>query len=137
MRALSLTQPWASLVAHGFKHIETRSWRTPYRGVIAIHAAKVFPTWAQEVCQKEWFEFALTEMGVYHPREELPRGAVIATAVLVACRPIVQGPDDPMERAFGDYTPGRWAWFFEDVQMLPEPIPARGALGLWEWEVAA
>lgn len=35
--------------------------------------------------------------------------------------------------AFGDYTPGRWAWKIEDVELLPEPVPARGALGLWAW----
>ena len=43
MKALTLTQPWASLVACGAKTIETRSWRTPYRGPVAIHAAKGFP----------------------------------------------------------------------------------------------
>lgn len=41
MKALSLTQPWASLVAVGAKRIETRSWRTSYRGPLAIHAAKL------------------------------------------------------------------------------------------------
>jgi hypothetical protein len=40
----------------------------------------------------------------------------------------------PSEKAFGDYTPGRYAWLLADVRRLPEPIPARGALGLWEWE---
>ena len=43
MKALTLTQPWASLVAIGAKRIETRSWSTPYRGLLAIHAAKGFP----------------------------------------------------------------------------------------------
>lgn len=40
MKAITLTQPWASLVACGAKKIETRSWRTHHRGWIAIHAAK-------------------------------------------------------------------------------------------------
>lgn len=43
MKALSLTQPWASLVAIGAKRIETRSWSTSYRGLVAIHASKRFP----------------------------------------------------------------------------------------------
>jgi len=40
MKALTLTQPWATLVILGVKRIETRGWATPYRGRIAIHAAK-------------------------------------------------------------------------------------------------
>lgn len=40
MRLLSLWQPWASFMAWGFKSIETRGWTTPYRGPVAIHAAK-------------------------------------------------------------------------------------------------
>lgn len=43
IRGLTLTQPWATLVALGEKHYETRSWDTGYRGLVAIHAAKKFP----------------------------------------------------------------------------------------------
>jgi len=38
------------------------------------------------------------------------------------------------ERAFGDFTPGRYGWFCEEPRELPEPIPARGYPGLWTWE---
>jgi activating signal cointegrator 1 len=48
MKAITLTQPWATLVAIGAKRIETRSWPTNYRGPLAIHAAKGFPKWAKE-----------------------------------------------------------------------------------------
>ncbi len=40
MKAISLLQPWATLVAIGAKRIETRSWATNYRGPLAIHASK-------------------------------------------------------------------------------------------------
>ena len=40
MRAISLWQPWASVVALGSKRIETRHWSTGHRGPLAIHAAK-------------------------------------------------------------------------------------------------
>ena len=46
-RCLSLIQPWATLVAIGAKKVETRSWKTPYRGWLAIHASKAFPKDAQ------------------------------------------------------------------------------------------
>ena len=50
MKVLTLTQPWATLVAIGAKRIETRSWSTKYRGPLAIHAAKGFPAWAKDMC---------------------------------------------------------------------------------------
>ncbi len=43
MKALTLWQPWATLVAMEVKKIETRCWTTKYRGELAIHAAKGFP----------------------------------------------------------------------------------------------
>lgn len=49
MRAITLTQPWSSLVARGQKKIETRSWQTSYRGPLAIHAAKGFPGYAKRL----------------------------------------------------------------------------------------
>jgi hypothetical protein len=39
MKALSLHQPWASLIGLGVKTIETRSWSTKYRGPLAVHAS--------------------------------------------------------------------------------------------------
>lgn len=145
MKAITLTQPWASLVAMGAKRIETRSWRTPYRGRIAIHAAKGFPKWARETCNEP--EFA-AELGP----DVLPVGVVIATAYLVCCLPtrelqlnrMILFADelrtrdreivfDGDERRFGDYSIGRWGWLLADIEELKVPIPVKGALGLWEW----
>ena len=64
-------------------------------------------------------------------------GAILATCSLVDCIPIEQCSADARERAFGDYSPGRYGWILEDVKPLPDPEPARGALGLWEWDDAA
>lgn len=38
MKALSVKQPWASLIAHGIKDIENRTWKTNFRGKIYIHS---------------------------------------------------------------------------------------------------
>ncbi len=144
MKALTLTQPWATLIAIGAKRIETRNWRTPYRGSIAIHAAAAFPKWAKETCEESAFA---VELGP----NVLPLGCVIATCRLISCIPTrelqqnrvievdyLAGCDDfvmtDTERLFGDYSPGRWAWLLADVKALPEPIPVKGALGLWEWD---
>ena len=146
MKAITLTQPWATLIVVGAKLIETRSWFTTCRGRIAIHAAKNFPEYAQHLCFREPFRLFLEEYvdlnKTYLGRHRFPSGAIIATCRLVNCFKILDGtyrvggihipPGEP-EQSFGDYTPGRYAWILDDVRRLPEPIPARGALGLWEW----
>ena len=136
MKALTLTQPWATLVAIGAKGIETRNWRTSFRGPLAIHAAKGWSRADRELCWLSPFAEALR--AAPHP---LLRGRVIAIAYLDDCRRITNLDGGPglaslsdRERAFGDYTAGRWAWILTGVVALKEPVPARGALGLWVWE---
>lgn len=132
MKALTLTQPWASLVALGHKQVETRSWRTFYRGPLAIHAAKGFPPAA--------LVFAEEERAIGRIPARLPRGAIVCIIDLVDCQPTESLVGDPrlsgLERHLGDYTPGRWAWLFDptSLRFLKTPIQARGALGLWEWD---
>lgn len=133
MKAITLTQPWATLVAIGAKKIETRSWATDYRGPLAIHAAKGFPGWAKDLVWTEPFYSSLPETKA---PLDLPLGCIVAVCRLVDCRKIRDKADEPPypEVCFGDYTPGRYAWILEDVRPVNPPIPARGALGLWEWE---
>lgn len=132
MKALSLTQPWATLVAIGAKRIETRSWNTTYRGAVAIHAAKGFPRDCQEGCAEEPFRAVLKAAG-FTNTNELPRGSIVAVARLFKTERTeavtLDANDD--EHAFGDYAPGRFAWFLQGVQKLPEPVECRGSLGLW------
>ncbi len=139
IRAITLTQPWASLVAIGAKRIETRSWRTSYRGWLAIHAGKTFPEQARALCEQEPFRTTLLLDETLDPARpiagQLPRGCIVAIARLDDCLPMttIELPDEP-ERSFGDYAPGRYAWYLSQVQRLPQPISARGALGLWRVE---
>lgn len=151
MKALTLTQPWATLVAIRAKRIETRSWETLYRGPLAIHAAKGLRSVGgamglDETCIGQPFFNALYGAGVMRS-SDLPLGAIVATCELVEVYRIHDGvigfyADDSsmyfdlsiQERAFGDYTPGRFAWLLANVRALPEPIPCKGALGLWDYE---
>ena len=149
MRALTLTQPWATLVAYGVKRIETRSWPTNYGGPLAIHAAASMPRFAQEFLSDDVCLRALAGAGALdHP---MPRGAVVAVCTLVGCYrigedaagwPVLAG--DPPERyvseaeePWGNYDSGRYAWVLEDVRRLEVPQPAKGQLGLWEWRAPA
>ena len=140
MKALTLRQPWATLVALKAKRAETRSWYTSYRGPLAIHAAKGMTKAASSLCWEEPFRTAL-EAGGYRPRDSpstnpfgLPLGAVIAVTILIDIQSITleNRPMEP-EYSFGDYAPGRFAWILREVYRLPDPVPARGKLGLWEW----
>lgn len=152
MKALTLTQPWATLVAIGAKTIETRSWLTTYRGRIAIHAAKGIAGLGgkagfQALCAQEPFNSCLTAHANYEIERGItplqaanliPFGAIIATCTLVNCMAITESfarhEITAQERAFGDYMPGRYAWFLHDVEKLETPIPCPGALGLWNWD---
>jgi hypothetical protein len=143
MRGLTMTQPWATLVAIGENSIETRSWSTRYRGAIAIHAAKAFPAEARALCHMAPYRQTLADAG-FDRADDLPRGAVIALANLVDVMAFSRtslrevrdrarsGEFPPHEASFGDFSAGRFGFVLKDVQRLSEPIPARGMLGLWE-----
>lgn len=147
MKAITLTQPWATLVAIGAKRIETRSWSTRYRGPLAIHAGKGLSGMTRraflDLCASGKFEEPLLkelkewECRDFYPLDlfdDLPRGQIIAIVWLIDCFKIdeTNQPPEP-EYSFGDYTPGRFGWRLENVRRM-EPVTAKGALGLWEWK---
>lgn len=148
MKALTVREPYASLIAIGAKQIETRDWYTFYRGPIAIHAAKGLTKDDLMVLSTHddvyWrLHNASIPMGkLKRVKDSFPdsRGNVIATATLVNCYRMTEESIRQVpifEWVVGHYQPDRYAWVLADVVRLPEPIPARGALGLWEWEPPA
>lgn len=132
IRGLSLTQPWAQLVVLGQKKYETRSWKTNYRGLIAIHASKEFPDSARMLLHENPFS------GVLHCLPgDLPLGAIVGTVDLVDCQVMTGDEYIQMTRkeiAFGDWSEGRYAWKLENPKLLPEPIPYKGAHRLWRMD---
>lgn len=143
MKVLTLTQPWATLVAIGAKRIETRSWGTAYRGALAIHAAKKFPREAMAVCFDEPFRSVLSEAGIHTPAE-LPTASVLAVSELIECFRFDEETERKIrlrslketlpefEAEFGDYESGRHGFVLDDMRKLETPVPARGMLGLWD-----
>lgn len=103
MKALSVKQPWASMIRNGPKTIETRTWKTDYRGPLLIVSSK-----------KPNFE---------------PAGYALVVVNLVDCRPMIKGPDE--KAACCDYYFGAWSWILEDAKPIP-PFPVRDKLGLYE-----
>jgi hypothetical protein len=132
VKAISLTQPWATLVAIGAKRFETRSWLSHYRGWLAIHAAKSFPRDCQALCYQQPFAANLAHAG-YNTPADLPRGQVLAVANLTDCLSTNHWqPASSVEYDFGNYGPHRFAWELASVQRLKTPFSANGALGLWK-----
>ena len=155
MKALTINQPWASLIACGAKTIETRSWCPPATVIgkrIAIHASKmVFTQGLKGSLREDWSEFfeAVENVLGYEWQTALPRGAVVATAVLesywgiptfnaetmLSMRTrIRRAPEKDNEFVFGDYTDGQVAWVLTDAQTVDPPFPARGYQKFWEIE---
>lgn len=64
VKALSLWQPWASLLVHGHKRVETRGWPTSFRGPLLIHAAKRLDDEQGEICHQEPFRSAIETLGM-------------------------------------------------------------------------
>lgn len=124
MKALTISQPFASLILSGEKWVENRRWWTDYRGPLAIHAGKGTQ---------------------YLDREELatyPTGCVIAVADLVACVNIATPLNTEMKAAgitavqlvSHKHAEGPWCWVLQNVRAVDPVVPYRGAQGLWEWD---
>lgn len=144
MKALTLWQPWASLIALGEKRIETRCWQTSYRGELAIHAAKKLPPrWLGASMHGNDFRNDLAD--VLNCRRDhidsairaLPYGAIVAIARLASIEPTDRVREILCEREllFGNYEEGRYAWHLTLVKRFETPIPAKGNRLLWNWPV--
>jgi activating signal cointegrator 1 len=128
IRALTVSQPYASLIADGVKWVENRRWATNYRGPLAIHAGK-----GTQYLTKE-------ELRAY------PTGAVIAVVELATCIPLLPG----RLRTHGsrvldqlglsvdallnhEHTEGPFCWILRRVRKLDVPHHCSGKQGLWSW----
>lgn len=145
MKALTLWQPWASLVAFEEKKVETRIWETKYRGLLAIHAAAKGPQWG--LGESQWerdFRLFLADVesrnnwtkGHYWPNGSKAVGAVLCIVELVSIQETTEIADElsAQEYTFGNYQEGRYAWHLKLVERFKEPIPAKGNRLLWNWD---
>lgn len=135
MKAISLWQPYASLIAARVKRHETRHWPPPRWLIgqrIAIHAAKRL-----ETDLGEDLEALLVEtFGDDWTALRLPRGAIVATATLANCYPTETRLKDAGHEDIisGDWSPGRFAWRLTAIRPVDPPMLCRGAQGLWDWK---
>lgn len=138
MKVISIWQPWASLVIHGLKFFETRTWPAPpaLMGVeLGIAATKNVTPEQRDAYVDPDFQFFYEQSGL-EPLEELPRGVLLGTVTLHSVELITEDFLEDItheERAFGYHVPGNYAWRLRDPKRLTTPVPIRGKQGIFEW----
>jgi hypothetical protein len=115
MKVLTILQPWASLIVHGCRPSDYRSWQTAYRGPLAIHAGRRFEPQQRRQCGTLPIERLLNAAGIRRV-SDLPLGAIVGVVTLVDCVPTDDG----------------FAWRLADPVALPAPVPCLRQPGLGE-----
>ena len=128
MRVISIKQPFASLIAEGYKEYEFRTWKTNYRGEIYIHASLS----ANKEAMKKYKDLNLT----------YPKGCIIAKATLSDCIEINDNFKKLIKKK-NKYTyiynhvlendDNKYAFFLTNIEKI-KPIPIKGKLGIWNYE---
>lgn len=126
MKAITIRQPWASLIAKGYKEYEFRTWWTQYRGDILIHAGKSIDKEAAERFKAYNLEY--------------PLGKIIAKAKITDCVKVDDNfrnsiiPKNPLVyRGISDTTWEGYGFKLDNVEEI-EPIEAKGKLSLWDFD---
>ena len=137
MKAITIKQPWAYLIANGFKDIENRTWKTSFRGKVLIHAG-VSP---QKGFYKDFvpaWDFFTEDQKRLIIQESAIRGAIIGSVEIVDC--VVNHPSIWAEKTRRDYVFGEikyidpiYNWVLANPILFPEPIPAKGRLSFWDY----
>jgi len=135
MKALTLIQPWAWAICSAGKRIENRGWRPPrslWGQRIAIHAGKKFDPDSGLALFAEGYGLPAT----------MPQGAIVATARIAG---VVTEDKTGLVVESASEEPPAWVlspknrvwfcgpvgWVLDEVVVLREPVPCRGAQGLW------
>ena len=126
MKVLSIKEPFATLIKDGVKIYETRSWKTNYRGEIYIHASL-------SLSKSERVESANKYL-----KSEIRPGFILCKCELVDCIPMTDEfikyiNEETSEYDYGLYSEGRYAWKLKVLEVLDEPIPVKGKLGIWNY----
>ena len=128
MKVLSIKEPFATLIKDGIKQIETRSWKTNYRGKLFIHAS---------LTKNNKSIIGRNELLKLIENKEMNYGNIICECELVDCiymdeKFLNEIKNNHIEYICGHYDIGRYAWIFTNVKPI-KPIPAKGRLGIWNY----
>lgn len=151
MKAISIKQPWASLIVHGIKDVENRTWACPkmYIGKrILIHASAV-PVEMRNpnsvFTKEQWDSFSLGYQRDIICGDGFPNSAIIGSVEIVDC--VINHPSIWAEKT-ENYTVGMnpklhenitgkkviYNWVLANPVLFEKPIPAKGRLSFWEYD---
>lgn len=133
MRVLTICQPYAHLIAHGQKWVENRTWYTPYRGELLIHAGK----------SRDWIDFNESETadetyGI--PVSEMEFGKIVAVARLDDCIQVDGVNRTSFDRIYPGFSEhvhveGPFCWVLTNISRLKTPLPATGKQGIFSLDL--
>lgn len=132
MKALSLKQPYAWLIANGFLQVDDRTWGTQYRGPMLIHASKGL--------YESYYDYLKDITNIPLPdKDKLEYGGIVGVAKLVLCcqpgnMPANIGREQRVH--FGGVHDEYFGFLFEQATPLPL-MPCRGKLGIFEVDIDA
>ena len=130
MKVLTIKEPFATLIKKNIKFIETRSWKTNYRGELYIQAS------VSKIKKEIRERFELSKL---YTEEELNYGFIICKCNLIDCIYMTnefiekQKVNNHQNFIAGNYAVGRYAWILDDIELI-EPIKVKGQLGIWNYE---
>lgn len=129
MKVISVKEPFATLIMNGDKLIETRSWKTNYRGELFIHASG--KSLAKEFLTNDFVIDFIKDMDMNY-------GNIICKVNLIDCiymdtKFIEHIKRNKKEYNYGEYKIGRYAWVFNNVEPI-YPIPTKGKLNIWNYD---
>ena len=127
MKVLTIREPFATLIKDKVKIYETRSWKTNYRGEIYIHAAK-----ARSKASNA--NIASTYLKSRENPEHIICKCLLKDCIYMTEEFIQKIKTETNESDYGLYEVGRYAWKLELIEVLEEPISAKGKLGIWNYE---
>ncbi|MBP3635051.1 MAG: ASCH domain-containing protein [Bacilli bacterium] len=127
MKVITIKQPWATLIAEGYKEYEFRTWKTKYRGQILIHAGK-------GIDKKAMDRFK-------HLNLEYPIGKIIAKATITDCIKVTNEFRKVLKtknllvykNAINNEDWDGYGFKLENVEKI-DPIEVNGKLSLWEYD---
>ena len=125
MKAITIKQPWASLIVYGIKDIENRNWRTNFRGRILIHSSAKGDI-AQFGCLQPNQRLKVLNTPISRICfNDLPFGSIIGSVEIVDC--VQNHPSIWADK-------GVYNWVLANPVLFKNPIPAKGKLSFWEYD---
>ncbi len=143
MKAITVKQPWASLIVHGIKDIENRTWPCPNKYIgqrVLIHASAKpdrEPYMLFNDDQKDALDDCIMDVFDYYRRS----GSIIGSVEIVDCT--FNHPSIWAEKSKGISVGGHvtdekdpiiYNWVLANPILFANPIPAKGKLSFWNYD---